>query len=212
MMKRAWSSAALAAAIVAAACGRDGTERAGPPVETRPDPAARAESTGGYRPPSLRLSPAGGPAGSQVTISLSGLVIRAPHEVGFGDMSEHIILAQAESDATGDFSTTVTVPADATPSTHYFFLADASTGQMVSTPTAFLVTTAEGGVTLSGRMSDEGVECTAMRGDTGELYTLSGMDDFPEPGTQVIVQGTLAEMSICQQGLTIAVESIEAVR
>jgi hypothetical protein len=59
-------------------------------------------------------------------------------------------------------------------------------------------------------MSDEGVECPAMRGDAGELYTLAGPDDVPEAGTRVSVEGTIAEMLICQQGLTLAVESIRA--
>jgi hypothetical protein len=137
-------------------------------------------------------------------------MMREPLAIGFGDLSQHVILGHVEADMDGNLSATITIPTDAAPRAQFLFAQNSESGQMVSMPTAFVVTGADGKVTLSGRMSDEGVECAAMRGDAGELYTLTGSHDWPEPGTRVTVEGTMAEMSTCQQGATIAVESIRA--
>lgn len=195
------------AALAAGACVREGGNRAEVPVDTTSESAAGA---GGYRPPSLRLSPAAGPPGSEVALALGGLVMNGAVEVGFGDLGEHVILGEAKADASGELSTTVTVPADASMGPHFFFVSEAGTGQPVSTPTVFLVSGANGEVTVSGRMTDEGVECPAMRGEAGELYTLASETELPAAGTQVTVVGTLAEISTCQQGTTLAVESVTA--
>ncbi|HXI11126.1 MAG TPA: hypothetical protein VNM92_00565 [Thermoanaerobaculia bacterium] len=66
-----------------------------------------------------------------------------------------------------------------------------------------------GSITISGTLTDEGVECRAMRdGKTNELYTLTGnLSDF-KTGDRVRVVGTIAEISICQQGRTISVSSV----
>lgn len=67
-------------------------------------------------------------------------------------------------------------------------------------------------VVVRGVLTDEGVECQALRGDDGILYTLAGvagkMEGF-EVGDRVRVQGTVAEMSFCQQGTTIDVKKIQ---
>ena len=66
----------------------------------------------------------------------------------------------------------------------------------------------DGLMTIRGRLTDEGVECPAMRDEQGILYTLSGDLGSFRPGDQVCVRGRTVEMSICQQGVTIAVVSI----
>ena len=48
-----------------------------------------------------------------------------------------------------------------------------------------------------------------MRGVGDVLYTLLGELGSPAPDARVTVEGTLAETSICQQGLTIAVTRIQ---
>lgn len=63
-------------------------------------------------------------------------------------------------------------------------------------------------VTLRGTLTDEGVECPAMRGDDGRLYTLVGDLSKVEAGDRVELRGKRAEMSTCMQGVTIEVESI----
>src|SRR5688572_21163762 len=64
-------------------------------------------------------------------------------------------------------------------------------------------------INVRGTLTDEGVECQALRGDDGELYTLTGDLSGFEEGDSVKVRGTVAEVSICQQGTTIEVQSIK---
>lgn len=64
-------------------------------------------------------------------------------------------------------------------------------------------------INVRGTLTDEGVECQALRGDDGELYTLTGDLSGFETGDRVRVRGTVAEISICQQGTTIEVQSIK---
>jgi len=67
----------------------------------------------------------------------------------------------------------------------------------------------QGMVTITGRLTDEGVECQALRGDDGKLYTLTGdLGDF-KAGDRVRVTGKVAEVSFCMQGTTLAVATIE---
>ncbi len=62
---------------------------------------------------------------------------------------------------------------------------------------------------IRGTLTSEGVECPAMRGDDGTLYTLASRDTHGfNVGDKVCVRGRRAEMSFCQQGITIAVTSI----
>jgi hypothetical protein len=63
-------------------------------------------------------------------------------------------------------------------------------------------------VVVRGALTDEGVECQALRGDDGILYTLAGKAEGFEVGDRVRVEGTVAEMSICQQGTTLDVKKI----
>lgn len=65
-------------------------------------------------------------------------------------------------------------------------------------------------VRVTGRLTGEGVECQALRGDDGRLYTLTGDLKGFKTGDRVTVEGTVAEISICMQGTTLGVTSIEA--
>ena len=64
------------------------------------------------------------------------------------------------------------------------------------------------GVTIIGRLTSEGVECQALRGDDGQLYTLLGNLGTLSVDTRVRVSGERLEFSTCQQGITIRVQSI----
>ncbi len=67
----------------------------------------------------------------------------------------------------------------------------------------------DGTISVVGVLTSEGAECQALRGDDGELYTLArGNMLIPEVGARVRVKGTVAEISICQQGITINVTEI----
>ena len=63
---------------------------------------------------------------------------------------------------------------------------------------------------LSGTFTDEGMECPAVRGDDGGLYTLVGDVSGFKPGDRVELVGTPVEISFCMQGVTLEVQAIEA--
>ena len=65
-------------------------------------------------------------------------------------------------------------------------------------------------VCIAGHLTDEGVECPALRSDSGELYTLAGEAAPFDVGDEVCVCGSVAEMSFCMQGTTIAVAEISS--
>lgn len=67
-------------------------------------------------------------------------------------------------------------------------------------------------INVRGTLTDEGVECQALRGDDGELYTLTGDLSGFEEGDRVRVRGTIAEVSICQQGTTLQILNIRPAR
>jgi hypothetical protein len=54
----------------------------------------------------------------------------------------------------------------------------------------------------------QGVECPALRGDDGQLYTLLGDLGGFRLGDRVRVSGPIAEANFCMQGTTVKVESI----
>jgi hypothetical protein len=62
-----------------------------------------------------------------------------------------------------------------------------------------------GAICVSGRITDEGVECPTLRSQDGSLYSLAGdLGEF-EVGDEVCVCGPSGGFSICMQGTTIAV-------
>lgn len=62
---------------------------------------------------------------------------------------------------------------------------------------------------VRGKLTDEGVECQAMRGDDGTLYTFTrGQAGDARTGDSLCVCGSIAGMSFCMQGRTIAVTRI----
>jgi hypothetical protein len=65
---------------------------------------------------------------------------------------------------------------------------------------------------VTGVITDEGVECTAMRDDNGRLYTLAGRVGGLKSGDRVRVTGRIAQASFCMQGTTIEVRKIVAAR
>jgi hypothetical protein len=74
---------------------------------------------------------------------------------------------------------------------------------------ATTTTETSGEVTITGKLTSEGVECRALRADgTNELYTLVGKTGGFQSGDRVKVVGKIAEISHCMQGTTIAVKSM----
>lgn len=65
---------------------------------------------------------------------------------------------------------------------------------------------------ISGTLTDEGVECRALRANDGQLYTLTGDLEGFQTGDRVRVRGKVAERTFCGQGTTIEVEEIKDVK
>ena len=63
-------------------------------------------------------------------------------------------------------------------------------------------------ITVVGRLTNEGVECQALQGDDGRLYTLLGNIGTLPVESRVRVLGERLEFSSCQQGITIRIQSI----
>jgi hypothetical protein len=68
----------------------------------------------------------------------------------------------------------------------------------------------DGMLRVAGTVTTEGVECLALRGDDGQLYTLIGDLAGASIGDEICVEGQLVEISICQQGTTLNVENVAA--
>ena len=73
-------------------------------------------------------------------------------------------------------------------------------------------TPTENTYTVKGRLTNEGVECPALRGQDGQLYTLAGSIGDYRAGDRVCVKGRRVDASHCMQGLTITVEWIGLAR
>jgi hypothetical protein len=64
-------------------------------------------------------------------------------------------------------------------------------------------------ICIRGKLTDEGIECLALRSD-GELYTLTGDTDGFQVGDEICVCGAVADLSVCMQGTTITVTHISS--
>jgi hypothetical protein len=64
-------------------------------------------------------------------------------------------------------------------------------------------------VVVVGTLTDEGVECRALRAEDGTLYTLVGELKGFKTGDKVRVVGQRVEVSTCMQGTTLSVKNIK---
>lgn len=65
-----------------------------------------------------------------------------------------------------------------------------------------------GAIRIEGRLTDEGVECQALRADDGTLYTLLGDLGELKAGDAVELEATRVDVSFCMQGRTLRVHRI----
>ena len=122
-------------------------------------------------------------------------------------------IAAATTTDRGTLQAEVKVPETATGGTSLLFVVETADqrARLVSEPIEVVV--AADIVTVTGTLSNEGVECQALRGDDGVLYTFTRGDlaSFA-PGDRVTVKGTVVPMSICMQGTTLSVISLTAAK
>lgn len=184
----------------------------------------------------ITLEPRSGPPGTDVQVRVAGFPPDVVVDVGFGPAGEEDfrLLSRSSTGSEGTTAAAVRVPDDAVPGRPYRFVAayspallrladtfwvtapapagppaDTSAGGRMDTDSAGSAAPVAGETRVTGLLTDEGVECPALRGDDGRLYTLAGDTGGFEPGDRVTVLGTVAEMSTCMQGTTISVRSIE---
>lgn len=185
--------------------------------------AAQAEDAPEATPPApaeeprLVIAPHSGPPGTSVELTATGFPPNSEVLIGIGPpQSEYSEIRRERTDAEGSLNTTATLPEWVRSGEPYVWaVADPSSRpRALSEP--FLVTEQstegdmpEGSVLVEGVVSEEGVECPALRSDGGDLYTLAGAPGDLEPGQRVRVVGTIAEISTCMQGTTIQVQRVD---
>ena len=157
------------------------------------------------------IFPQSGPPGTEVTLETGGLPSITPVRIGIGAARVGFEeIGQLLTTEDGELTTTVQVPEwPEWDKTHVFIVFDFYFRPLaLSAP--FHVTGPDGTVLREGRLTDEGVECPSFRTNDGHLYTLSGDTQGFGPGDQVIIEGTIAEMSTCMQGTTLGLVRIRA--
>ncbi len=155
------------------------------------------------------ISPRAGPAGTSVTVRVEGLLPEDALLIGFGGIgSPHEILGDGVADAQGVLSIDVGIPGWVEAGRTYLFYMAWADQRPVAFSEPYLATAADGSVEITGTVTDEGVTCVAFRGEDDTLYTLAGDTSNVAPGDRITIRGTVAEMSVCGQGITLAVDEI----
>lgn len=190
------AASAACAMLVLGACARSDV-----PVNPDPLPAppGGADAT---------IAVATAAPGASVDIVGSGFHPNADVQIGFGPpQSEYTVITTTRANSAGRVETSFEVPAWAERGRPYVAVLNVPGGDRAVTD-PFVVGGPGDSVRVDGTVSDEGVECPAVRGRAGELYTLTGLDASYETDTRVRVWGRIVEASICMQGVTVQVDSI----
>jgi hypothetical protein len=148
--------------------------------------------------------------GTEIPIEATGFPQNTNVTIGIGQpASDYDVVTETMTDAQGRVEMSIEVP-DWTMAGHpYVVVVAAADDQPRAVSEPFVVAGGGETVEVHGTVTDEGVECPAVRDRAGTLYTLTGTEVDLEPGTEVRVEGRIAEVSICMQGVTIEVESLE---
>lgn len=161
--------------------------------------------------PMITLSTRVGVPGTELEVEAHRFPPNVPISIGFGAPgAEHRVIQTLTPDADGTVRGTVRVPDWAATGEAYVFVASGPEGAPIVSSDRFHIQIRDDGtIRVAGRLTDEGVECPALRTEDGALYTLTGDLGGAQPGDRVVVEGTLPDMSMCMQGTTIAVARIE---
>jgi LysM repeat protein len=166
------------------------------------------------REASLFVEPGSVRPGGDVQLTARGLPPNSRARILGGHSPNDLRAVDSASvDWRGGLRTMVEVPDWARPGRPFYFAVE--TRRPASQAIADPIRIAWGGrgpgrrdVTVVGTITREGVECPALRGDDGRLYTLAGEVRGYRPGDRVQVEGRPAEFSTCMQGTTIEVSRI----
>lgn len=159
--------------------------------------------------------------GDLVTVYARGFPARTLVDIAAGDPDGVlVVLEQETTDNYGTLRARVSVPRDIPADTPLAVVVATPNRTMAAQSATLTVRTAgaplhaEPGapVEIIGTLTDEGIECPALRTPDGALYTLTGHSAGLEAGDRVRVVGLVAGESFCQQGVTISAARIEAIR
>lgn len=117
-------------------------------------------------------------------------------------------LFEAEQGMWGEISGTIRIPETAPWDRAVLLVAFDAIFAPIGLSEPFHVTRPDGILQRTGEVTDEGVECLAMRDTDGYLYTLIGATEGLEEGSPVVLQGRFVEVSTCNQGTTIEVVEV----
>jgi len=161
-------------------------------------------------PDSLRMiqeiEPLHGPRGTMVTVYTENLPLQAKVHVGVGATRTGFeALAEGEQGMWGEVSGTIAIPETAPYDRALLIVAFDAIFAPIGLSDPFHVTRPDGTLQRTGRITDEGVECLAMRDGDDFLYTLVGNTEGLSVGDPIVVEARYVEMSICQQGTTLQV-------
>ena len=192
--------AAAVAVLTAAACS--GEVDVPSPGEPQPAPPGQASVT----VPTSTAAP-----GSSITVRAAGFTPGSTVEIGMGQpRSEYSVVAEVSADAQGRVETAVEVPDWTNRGEAYVIVVTEPDHDPRVTSEPFVVGEAGDPIRVHGEVTGEGVECPAIRGPFGTLYTLAVSDFDHAAGTELMVEGRIAGVSTCMQGTTIDVESMSA--
>jgi len=167
----------------------------------------------------LFVEPGFAQPGGEIEITALGLPPGSRARILGGPSPDDLsVIGRALVDGRGRLSTIVEVPDWARPGRPFYFAVETRRPpvQAISEP----VRIAWGdqgpgrgrGMSVIGTITREGVECPALRGDDGALYTLAGDVRGFRPGDRVRVEGRPADFSTCMQGTTIEVSRIHPIQ
>lgn len=134
----------------------------------------------------------GGPAGTPVTVRITGLAPGRQIQVGFGGLgSNHEVFAVDESEPDGTYTFTAAIPDWVERHRTYYFFAQyvGRPPHLVSAP--FIATAADGFVRVAGDVESAAAGCMLVRALDDTVYALHGDAGSVESGARVLVEGTL---------------------
>ncbi|MGH9458840.1 MAG: LysM peptidoglycan-binding domain-containing protein [Thermoanaerobaculia bacterium] len=164
------------------------------------------------RGPRIEIGPVAGAAGTSVHIVGARFPPNRTIEIGAGPpFSEYEVIARTRSDARGMIDVRVEVPPHTAGWDEVVFVAATPEANVRNAIAHFDVieTDDDGRIRVTGVVTGEGVECPQIETEDGTRYTLAGATTRAlRKGDRVSVEGTIAEVSFCMQGTTIAVEKL----
>lgn len=194
------------------------------PVAEEPVEPAPAEPEGAA--PRIWISPASGPAGTDVTLEAENLPPNQEVRLAGGPRrGAYTDIAVAITTSEGTLERDLRVSDNAPDDDEWVFWVITSDPQEEFRSEPFFVTPRPGEgpgqpllgvdrrpvtITVAGMISDEGLSCVTMRSDTGVLYALTGaVPSDLQSGERVVLRGRPAERSACSRGIVVDVRYLD---